>query len=113
MISEGDFLHRQELGTQKRRRSWWLELFVSNCDISDYVKAHTHLFRDVMSTELFTVGESTPLDQVADMLEKHHVKRMPVMRDNRVVGVLSRADLVRALATSPSETPLAQTHSDR
>ncbi|MFX1670739.1 CBS domain-containing protein [Paraburkholderia sp. A2WS-5] len=66
-----------------------------------------------MSTELFTVGESTPLDQVADMLEKHHVKRMPVMRDNRVVGVLSRADLVRALATSPSETPLAQTHSDR
>ncbi|CAB3804777.1 hypothetical protein LMG28688_06068 [Paraburkholderia caffeinitolerans] len=113
MISDGDLLHRVELGTEEFRRSSWLEMFSARRDAAAYVKAHARLVKDVMTGGVVTVGEATPLDEVADLLEIHHVRRVPVMRGDRVVGIVSRANLVQALAIAPLEPNMQQAVSDR
>lgn len=103
MVSEGDLLRRWETGTE-RHRSWWLEAFASNAELAgEYVKSHARRAKDVMSREVVSVTEDTPLVEVADILESERIKRVPVLRDGRLVGIVSRANLVRALACLHSE----------
>lgn len=98
IVSEGDLLRRAEIGTD-RRRSWWLQFISSNRSLAaEYVKCHSHKVADVMTTEVITVDEATPIADIADLLETRHIKRVPVVRDGRPVGIVSRADLIRALA---------------
>jgi CBS domain-containing protein len=113
MISDGDLLHRVEVGTEKPRRAWWSEMLSSGRDAADYVKAHARLVRDVMTERVITVDETTPLDQVANLLETHRIRRVPVMRGDQVVGIVSRANLVQALAICPLEPGPQQAVSDR
>lgn len=113
MISDGDLLHRVELGTQKRRRSWWHELLSSRHDAAAYIKTHARLVKDVMTESVVTVDETTPLDEVANKLAIHHIRRVPVMRGEQVVGIISRANLVQALAVAPREPDILQAVSDR
>jgi CBS domain-containing protein len=102
MVSEGDLLHRAEIGTErrpKRRRSWWLDSFASDL-ATEYVKSHGRKVEDVMTREVITVGEATELADVAVLLETKRIKRVPVVADGRLVGIISRANLIRALAAT-------------
>lgn len=97
MVSEGDLIHREETRTE-RRQSWWLEIFVSNDVLAqEYVKSHGRKVRDVMSRHVLSVDPSATPAHVASLLDKHRIKRVPVIDDGKLVGIVSRADLVRAL----------------
>lgn len=103
IISEGDLVRRAELGTDRGRSSWWLSFlaFPSENAAGDFVKTHATRVRDAMTSPVVSVTESTPLGKVALLLEKHRIKRVPVVRAGQLVGIVSRADLVRQLAILP------------
>jgi CBS-domain-containing membrane protein len=97
IVSEGDLIRRAESRT-KSHRSWWLDLLAGPDDTaSDYVKSHGRTAGDVMTREVITVGERTPLAKIATLLERHRIKRVPVLRTGKVVGIVSRANLLHAL----------------
>jgi len=97
IVSEGDLMRRPEAGTE-RRVSWWLELLQgSDEQAAQYLKSHGLVARDVMTRDPLTVSENTPLEKVASLLEQERIKRVPVVRAGKMVGILSRADLLRAL----------------
>ena len=102
IVSEGDLLHRTETGTERRtqpRRARWFDGLTAELnEARDYMKSHARLVRDVMSRNVIAVDETTDLAEVADLLETKRIRRVPVVRDNKVVGIVSRANLVRALA---------------
>jgi CBS domain-containing protein len=100
MVSEGDLLHRQEIGTGRRARggSWWLRLFGDNRSASEYVKSHAREARDVMTRDVVSVTPDTLIEEIADLLETRGIKRVPVLRDCALVGIVSRANLVQAMA---------------
>jgi CBS domain-containing protein len=98
MLTEGDLIRRKELGTLKRR-SWWLELFSSSDDLArEYVKSRSLKVRDVMTTTVVSVEEDTELSDLVALLQDQDIKRVPVLRQGELVGIVSRADLVRWLA---------------
>jgi CBS-domain-containing membrane protein len=101
IVTEGDLLRRIETGTETRRRSWWLEFLASTRDLATiYIKENARLVKDVMTPDVVSVNDTTPLHETADMMERHRVKRVPVMSDGKLVGIVSRANLVRALASA-------------
>jgi len=98
IISEGDLLRRVETGTE-RKRSWWLDMMVSSEERSrDFLKSHAVHVRDVMTQKVISVAEDTPASEIAGILEENRIKRVPVVREGRLVGIVSRADIIRALA---------------
>jgi CBS domain-containing protein len=103
IVSEGDLLHRAEIGTarrhRERRRSWWLDHYASDL-AREYVKSHGRTVKDIMTRDVVTVTEDTDLGGVAALLEAKRIKRVPVTRDGKGVGIISRANLVRALAST-------------
>jgi CBS domain-containing protein len=103
MISEGDLLRRSEIGTDERPRTSWLDIWSASHEARDYVKTHAAKVRDVMTTEVVTVQPDTPLSEVASILETRRIKRVPVTEAGRLVGIVSRANLVQALASVPEE----------
>jgi len=108
IVSEADLLHRHEIGTDdsRRSRSWWLQLLSSDGSVADYVKSHATRAHDVMTKEVVSVAPDTPIAEVANLLEKRGIKRVPVLRDGKVVGIVSRSNLVQALAVKgPSMNP--------
>ncbi len=103
IVSEGDLIHRSEIGTEQQR-SWWLTLIAEDHDLArDYIKAHSRQVADVMTRNVVTATPDTPLNEIAIMLEKNAIKRVPIVRDGRLVGIVSRANLVQAVATSGSK----------
>ncbi len=101
IVSEGDLIRRAEIGTAERPRSWWLRLFTDSATLAkEFTKSHAEQVRDVMTEDVATVAEETPLAVVAGILERKRIKRVPVMRDGRLVGIVSRADLIRGLAAA-------------
>lgn len=107
IVSEGDLMRRLETG-EGGRRSWWLDLLTSPEGRAErYVKMHGRTARDVMTARPLTVAEDAPLAAIARLLEEHHIKRVPVVEAGKVVGIVSRADLLRALATSEPQEPVA------
>src|ERR1700758_1179967 len=103
MVSEGDLLHRAETGTE-RRRSWWLEMMASTNQLAgEYLKSHSSRVKDVMTRDVILVADTTPVADIAVLLETNRIKRVPVLRDGKLVGIVSRANLVRALAMTVNE----------
>ena len=98
MVTEGDFLRRGEMHTEAPRRRWLELLLGPGSDATEYARSHGHTVRDVMSPNVVTVGKETPLSAVVHLMEEHGIKRLPVIDDGRVVGIVSRADLMSALA---------------
>ncbi len=97
IVSEGDLIHRVENETE-RRRSWWLELFADRERMAqDFIKSHARKAGDVMTRHVVTVKPHTPLGEVSALLEKHKIKRVPVVEGDKIVGIISRANLLRAL----------------
>jgi CBS domain-containing protein len=120
VVSEGDLLHRVETGTaqrpdrSRRRRSWWLDTIASDEELArDYVKSHGRTARDVMTPEVVSVADTTELAEVATLLETKRIKRVPVLKDGKLVGIISRANLVRALAATGSQLTTEAAVDDR
>jgi CBS domain-containing protein len=100
IVSEGDLLRRSEIGTD-RQRSQWLELLVERSgQAADFAKAHGLFARDVMTRDVVSVPPDAELSEIAALLERHRIKRVPVVRDGVPVGIVSRANLLRGLVAS-------------
>jgi CBS domain-containing protein len=105
MVTEGDFLRRAETGTT-RKRPRWLEFLVGPGRLAEeYVETHARKVGEVMTREPITIVEDTPLDEVVHQMEHRRVKRLPVMRGTQLVGIVSRANLMRALAAIGRAVP--------
>jgi CBS domain-containing protein len=100
MVSEHDLLRRPELGTDgiAFERPWWVRLLEGESFPADYVRSHAGRARDFMTRPVISVVEDTPLRTLAAIFVRRHIRRVPVLRGERLVGIVSRADLVRALA---------------
>lgn len=99
MVSEADLMHRQEIGTDRRERgSWWLRLLSSDGSPEDYVKSHARRARDIMTREVVTVAPGATVAEIANLLESRGIKRVPVVHEGRLAGIVSRSNLVQALA---------------
>ncbi len=101
MISEGDLM--RPFGQENAlRRDWWLNLIAEGTDMAqeflDYIRLDRHRVRDLMSQNVVTASESASLPEIADLLSRHRIKRVPVLHAGKLVGIVSRADIVRALA---------------
>ena len=97
IVTEGDLLRRDELGTE-RHRPWWLRLLVSpGRQAADFTHTYGRQVKDVMTVDVITVAASAPLEEVVETMEKYRIKRLPVVENNRVIGVVSRSDLLRYL----------------
>jgi CBS domain-containing protein len=108
IVSEGDLINRADAGT-RHRRSWWLEMLNGPEEQSrDYLRAHGRRAEDVMSREVVATSEDAPLPEIAALLEKHHVKRVPVLREGKLVGIVSRANLLQGFALSEPTWPMLQ-----
>jgi len=113
MVSEGDLLHRAETGTE-RRRSWWLEIMASTNQLAgEYLKSHSGRVKDVMTRDVISVTDTTPVADIAVLLETNRIKRVPILRDGKLVGIVSRANLVRALAMTVNEPASGDETDDR
>ncbi len=109
LVSEGDLLHRQEAGTDTRP-TWWSELFRATEDRARaYMKAHGKTAAAVMTRELRTVGPDGDVAAIAGVMDKYKVKRVPVVDQGRLMGLVSRSDLLRLLvkAASHQAEPIA------
>jgi len=105
IVTEGDLLRRAELSTERHRPNW-LNFLVGPGRLADeYVQTHTRKVADVMTPEPYTITESTSLEEVVQLMEKHRIKRLPVVRDTQLVGIVSRATLLHALASLAPAAP--------
>ena len=103
MVSEGDLLRRPEIGTEKHRRRWVSFFSGVDSQAREFTKSHALRASDVMTEQVIHVSEETPLGDVVALMEKHNIKRLPVLSDGELVGIVSRADLLRALAARQAE----------
>jgi CBS domain-containing protein len=109
IVTEGDFLRRAETGTARSRPRWLEFLMGPDRMANEYVRAHARKVEDVMTREPITVTEDTPLDEVVRLMERKRVKRLPVVRGTEVIGIVSRANLMHALASlRAAAAPMAQ-----
>lgn len=104
IISEADLLRREEIGTEMHR-PWWLEAMTPATTLAaEFAKSHGMRVDDLMSSEVITATEDTPLTEIAAILERNRIKRIPIMRGSELVGIVSQANLVQALASSDMAT---------
>ena len=108
ILSEGDLLHRVETGTGKPQRSWLGEFLHSTRKLaSEYLKENAVKVSDLMTSNVIYVSPQAELSEIADLLERHHIKRVPVLDQGKLVGIVSRANLIRALASAAQPDPAA------
>jgi CBS domain-containing protein len=99
IVTEGDLLRRVETGSE-RRRSPWSHWFLANSHLAaEYIKSHARRVEDVMTREVVSVGELASLGEIAELMETKRIKRVPVEQDGKIVGIVSRADLLQLLAS--------------
>jgi CBS domain-containing protein len=109
IVTEGDFLRRSELGTQ-RRRPKWLEFILGPGKLAEeFTHSSGRKVEEIMTPDPKTVLEDDTLEAVVDTMERHHVKRLPVTRGGRMVGIVSRANLMHALASLTRDVPAPAT----
>jgi CBS domain-containing protein len=105
VVSEGDLM-RPFGAANEMRRAWWLGMLAEGTDLApeflDYVRVDRRTAQDLMTREVVTATERTSLSEIADLMSKHRIKRVPILSAGRMVGIVSRADLVRALAGGPN-----------
>jgi CBS domain-containing protein len=109
IVSQTDLGHRSETETEKKRK-WWLDIFSDTDALArEYTKSHGLRAEDVMSRHIISVNSSSSLSEVADVLDTHRIRQAPVLDGGRLVGMISRTDLVRKLAevvvAAPAERP--------
>lgn len=111
VVSEGDFIRRAEIGTEKKRGRWLALL--TGSDTADVVRAHGRTVGEIMTATPLTITEDTPLAEVVQAMEAHGIKRLPVLRDDRLVGIVTRSDLLQAVARLARDTSAPASSDDR
>jgi CBS domain-containing protein len=107
MVTEGDLLRRVEIST-RRVRPRWIELFIGHGRLAaEFTHACGRKVHEVMNSNVYTVPEDAPLDQIVQLMERHQIKRLPVVRAGKLVGIVSRANLLHALASIAVEAKLS------
>ena len=97
ILTEGDLLRRGETGTERHRPRWLEILMGPGRAAGDYVRTHGRKVEDIMSTDLVNIAADTPLDEVVGLMERRRIKRVPVVEGDALIGIVSRADLLRSL----------------
>src|ERR1700726_1195486 len=105
IVSEGDFIRRSEIGTQRKRGRWLRFLLGPGKSASDFVHEHGRKVSEVMTKSPLTITDDTALEEIVELMEKNNVKRLPVIRAHKVVGIVSRANLLQAVASLAREVP--------
>jgi CBS domain-containing protein len=109
ILSEGDFLRRRETHTD-RRPSRWLEFLMGPGKLAaEYTHTHGSKVSEVMTTKMHTISEDTPLEKIVEMMERYRIKRVPVLRGKKVVGIVTRANLMHAMVSLARGEPKAAT----
>jgi CBS domain-containing protein len=99
VLSEADLIRRVEIGTEKRR-PWWQEAVTGASTLAtDFAKSHGKKVDEIMTSGVISVSEDTPLSEIAALFERKGIKRVPVVRDGKLVGIVSRSNLIQALAS--------------
>ncbi len=105
IVSEGDFIRRAEIGTQ-RKRGRWLQLWVGRGQAaSEYVRERGRKVKDITTLNAVTVAEDTPLEDIVRIIERHNVKRLPVMRGDQLVGIVTKSNLLQSVAALARDIP--------
>ena len=113
IVSEGDLIRRTETDTE-RRRSRWLALLIETQPLAaEFVRSHARRVADIMTRDVIVATPDTPLRHIAALLEKNGIKRVPIVSNGKLVGIVSRANLVQALASARKEIKAAAATSDR
>lgn len=114
IVSEGDLVRRADRSTFKGPKAWWLA-FVASPErrARDYIRDHGTRAQDVMTREVVSVAEDASLHEIAVLLEKHRIKRVPVTRDGRLAGIVSRANLLRGFAALSAGQPVTSNLDDQ
>jgi CBS domain-containing protein len=105
IVSEGDFIRRSEIGTQRKRSRWLKFLLGAGEAATDFVHEHGRKISEVMTRDPLTITEDTPLEEIVTSMETNGVKRLPVLREDKLVGIVSRANLLQAVASLAREIP--------
>ncbi len=113
IVSQGDFLRRSEIGTGRRRGRWLKFILGSGRSAIEFVHEHGRKISEIMSPAPVTVMEDTPLADIADLMEKRNVKRLPVVRGGRLVGIVTRTNLLQAVADLARDVPDPTADDDR
>ena len=105
IISEGDFIRRSEIGTQRRRGRFLKFILGSGKEATDFVHEHGRRVAEIMTPDPLTINEDTDLETIVELMEKNGVKRLPVMHGDKLVGIVSRSNLLQAVASLAREIP--------
>ena len=105
IVSEGDFIRRSEIGTERKRGRWLRFILGAGEAATDFVREHGRKISEVMTREPLTVTEETALEEIVTTMETNGVKRLPVMRGDKLVGIVSRANLLHAVASLARNVP--------
>lgn len=112
VVTEGDFLRRGETGTMHRPPRWIEFLMGMGPLAAEYAQSNGRKVHEVMTSEVLTVTEDASLEDIVNLMERYHIKRVPVLRENKIVGIVSRANIVRAVATVGRQAAKARAPSD-
>jgi CBS domain-containing protein len=99
IISEGDFIRRSEINTGRKRSGFMQFILGAGREATDFVHEHGSKVGEIMTPEPLTVNEATDLEQIVELMEKNDVKRLPVMNGNKLVGIVTRSNLLQAVAS--------------
>jgi CBS domain-containing protein len=100
VLSEADLIHREEIDTEKHH-PWWLEAMIPASKLAgEFAKSHGRCVDEVMTIGAVTALEDAPLSEIAMLLERHRIKRIPIVREGKLIGIVSRSNLIQALASS-------------
>jgi CBS domain-containing protein len=105
IVSEGDFIRRSEIGTERKRGRFLKFILGSGKEASDFVHEHGRKVAEIMTKSPLTITEDTPLEEIVELMEKNDIKRLPVTRGDQVVGIVSRANLLQAVASLARQVP--------
>lgn len=105
IISEGDFIRRSEIGTQRQRGRFLRFILGSGKGATDFVREHGGKVGEIMTPEPLTIIEDTDLEEIVELMEKNQVKRLPVLRGDKLVGIVSRSNLLQAVASLARQIP--------
>ena len=105
IVSEGDFIRRSEIGTQRQRGRFMKFILGAGKEATDFVHEHGRKIAEIMTPEPIAISEETDLEKIVELMEKNDVKRLPVVREGKLVGIVSRANLLQAVASLAHEIP--------
>jgi CBS domain-containing protein len=105
IISEGDFIRRSEINTGRKRSKFMKFILGAGREAADFVHEHAKKVGEIMTPEPLTISEDTDLEQIVELMEKNNVKRLPVTRGNKLVGIVTRSNLLQAVASLARDIP--------